>query len=133
MADTSKDIISSVTDAIDSGAETAREAASATRDRFQRLSSDVQERYEKASKDVRRGAERASSELRRGVTAARERYDDATEAVKQGYDKARTQASDLSKDVSVYVRQNPGKSVLMAAGVGFLIGLLFRGRRDSEE
>jgi len=34
--------------------------------------------------------------------------------------------------VSTYVRENPGKSVLIAAGVGFLIGLLFRGRSDDE-
>jgi ElaB/YqjD/DUF883 family membrane-anchored ribosome-binding protein len=34
--------------------------------------------------------------------------------------------------VSTYVRANPGKSVLLAAGVGFVLGLLFRGRNDDE-
>ena len=43
-----------------------------------------------------------------------------------------TQASDVSDQVSTYVRENPGKSVLIAAGVGFLLGLLFRGRSDEE-
>jgi ElaB/YqjD/DUF883 family membrane-anchored ribosome-binding protein len=37
--------------------------------------------------------------------------------------------------VSLYVRDNPAKAVMIAAGVGFLLGLVVRGRggRDDEE
>ena len=61
-------------------------------------------------------------------TAARERYGVAAERARQGYDKARKDLDHLTQDVNEYVRDNPAKAVLIAAGVGFLIGLLFRGR-----
>jgi ElaB/YqjD/DUF883 family membrane-anchored ribosome-binding protein len=35
----------------------------------------------------------------------------------------------LSDDVGDYVRDNPARAVLVAAGVGFLIGLLLGRRR----
>ncbi len=135
-------------DGEDSGVVTARE-------RFQRLSQDVQGRYEKVSDDVRRGAERASSEIRRGAEAAREGYDrvregaregydkvregaregydKVREGAREGYDKVREHAGDWSRDLSYYVRDNPGKAVLIAAGVGFLFGLLVRRGRDEED
>ena len=99
----------------DGGVVTARE-------RFQRLSEDVQGRYQKVSDDVKRGAERARSEIRRGAEAARE-----------GYDTVRQNAGDWSRDLNYYVRDNPGKSVLIAVGVGFLLGLLVRRGRDEGE
>jgi len=44
-----------------------------------------------------------------------------------------SQATTVSREVSLYVRDNPGKSVLIAAGVGFLLGLLTRrGSRDDD-
>ena len=39
----------------------------------------------------------------------------------------------MSREVSLYVRDNPAKAVLIAAGVGFLLGLVVRGSRDDEE
>ena len=125
--------------------------ATSTRERFGRLSADAQDRYRRVSEDVRRGAERASSELRRGSERAREQYKEVSENLKEGYerasgnlkegyerakegyDRARSEADDLTRQVSAYVRENPGKSVLMAAGVGFLVGLLFRGRGGDED
>ena len=44
----------------------------------------------------------------------------------------RKDAGDLAADVNAYVRENPGKSVLIAAGAGFVLGLLLRGRRREE-
>jgi ElaB/YqjD/DUF883 family membrane-anchored ribosome-binding protein len=35
-------------------------------------------------------------------------------------------ARDIQKEVEEYVRKNPAKSVLVAAGVGFVIGLICR-------
>jgi len=116
--------------------EAAREAISdgvkSARDRFQRASSEVQERYQKVSDDVRRGAERATQEIRRGAERAKEQYREVADSAREGYDKARRQAGEWSRDVSYYVKDNPGKSLLIAAGVGFLLGLLVR-RGGSEE
>lgn len=107
-------------------AETARESDAdrvvSARQRFQRI-----------SEDVRRGAERASSEIRRGAEVARGRYEEAAESAREGYDKVRQNAGQVSREVGFFVRDNPGKAVLIAAGVGFLLGLLMRRGGDYEE
>jgi ElaB/YqjD/DUF883 family membrane-anchored ribosome-binding protein len=115
-------------------AETITDAAKA---RVGKITEDVQSRLRDASEDVRRGAERASAEIKRGYErashAAREGYEETARNMREGYTRVRKDFDGLSHDVNEYVRDNPGKSVLMAAGVGFLIGLLFRvggGRED---
>ncbi|HSL81634.1 MAG TPA: hypothetical protein VLF66_02595 [Thermoanaerobaculia bacterium] len=116
-------------------AKTATEKpAGNVRDRVAAISDDVQGRVREMSDEVRRGAERASEEIRRGYErasqAAREGYDDASKNVRKGYKRMRKDLQGLSGDVNEYVRDNPGKSVLIAAGVGFLVGLLFRGGKE---
>ena len=118
------------------GAGTAREGGDgvvSARDRFQRLSSEVQSRYERVSEDVRRGAERASQEIRRGTEKARERYGEVADSARERYTQVRERSGELSRDLSFYVRDNPGRSVLIAAGVGFLVGLLVRRGRGEDE
>lgn len=115
------------------GAETAQGGRTSgvvsARERFQRLSQDFQGRYG----DVRRGAERATAEIRRGAERARESARGATEQARIGYERIRTDAGQVSRDVSNYVRENPARAVAIAAGVGFLLGLLARRGRDVEE
>ena len=74
----------------------------------------------RASQQVRAGAERTGA-------VAREKYDVAAEKVRVGYDKARKDFDHLTQDVNEYVRDNPGRSVLIAAGIGFVLGMLLRG------
>lgn len=50
----------------------------------------------------------------------------ATEGLKQGYERVRKDFDDLNSDVNAYVRDNPGRSVLLAAGLGFVLGMLIR-------
>jgi ElaB/YqjD/DUF883 family membrane-anchored ribosome-binding protein len=45
----------------------------------------------------------------------------------------RRDAVQVSDNVNEYVRENPGKSILIAAGVGFVIGLLVRGNRRRDD
>jgi ElaB/YqjD/DUF883 family membrane-anchored ribosome-binding protein len=113
-------------------AEAVADGVAAARDKFQRLSDDVQHRYKRVSKDVRRGAERAGKEIRKSAEAARDTYRDTAERVEKGYKHTRSEVKRLGRDVGEYVRENPGKAVLIAAGVGFLLGLLSR-RRDSDD
>jgi ElaB/YqjD/DUF883 family membrane-anchored ribosome-binding protein len=68
----------------------------------------------------------------RAADYARERYETAREGLRHGYARVRKDAGQLVDDVNVFVRDNPGRSILIAAGVGFVIGLLVRGRRRSE-
>lgn len=117
-------------------AETAREDAEGVvtaRDRFQRLSGEVQSRYQRVSEDVRRGAERASEEIRRGTERARERYGEVAEGARERYAQAREKSGELSRDLAHYVRDNPGRSIAIAAGVGFLVGLLVRRGRSEDD
>lgn len=50
----------------------------------------------------------------------------AAEGLKHGYERVRKDFDDLNADVNAYVRDNPGRSVLIAAGVGFVLGMLMR-------
>jgi ElaB/YqjD/DUF883 family membrane-anchored ribosome-binding protein len=116
--------------AANEGAEMTREPAAegvvSARDRFQN-------RYRSMSEDVRRGAERASSEIRRGKEAARQTYESVTENARQSYTRVRSEAGNLSREVGLFVRDNPAKAVAIAAGVGFLLGLLVRRGRDDDD
>ena len=78
---------------------------------------------EEKVRDIGKSADKASA-------AAQEKYTVAAEKVRTGYDKARKDMDHLVDDVNEYVRDNPGRSVLIAAGIGFFLGLVMRGRRD---
>lgn len=119
------------------GAEVAQNdrtsGVASARERFQRLGQDFQGRYSEVSGDVRRGAERATAEIRRGAERAREGVRGASEQARVGYERVRTDAGQISREVSSYVRENPARSVAIAAGIGFLLGLLARRGRDVED
>ena len=106
--------------------EPEAEGVVSARDRFQN-------RYRSVTEDVRRGAERASAEIRRGTETARQTYEEVSENARQTYTRVRSEAGNVSREVTLFVRDNPGKAVAIAAGVGFLLGLLVRrGRGDDE-
>ena len=108
----------------------AAEKVEAARAKFSEVSAGVERKVE----EIRAGAGRAGQQIKekagQASEVARERYDSARESVVQGYDKMTTDLDQLGKDINEYVRHNPGKSVAMAAGIGFVLGLLVRGRRD---
>ena len=54
-------------------------------------------------------------------------------SVRAGYQRVRRDAGQVTDNVNEYVRENPGKSILIAAGVGFLIGMLVRGGRRRDD
>ncbi len=87
-------------------------------------------RYQRISDDVRRGAERAKTELRRGAERARETYQDAAENARVGFERVRAETGTVTQDVNAWVRDNPARSVMIAAGVGFLFGMLVRRNDD---
>ena len=100
------DTVDKTKGAIDGGLDSAREA-------FDEAAEGIDSRYRSARR------------------AAAEKYQEAAEGVRRGYTKVRRDVDKLSSDVNDYVRENPGKSLLMAAGVGFVLGLLLRrGRED---
>ena len=104
----------------------ARDGYGNTKEKLGEVTDEVSKRYERLSSDVRVKAEHASE-------AARERYDQAATTMREGYTKARKDLDGLAGDLNVYVRDNPAKAVLAAAGIGFLIGLVFRGRSNNDD
>ena len=96
--------------------------------------SDVAGEVEKKAKAVGEGASRVGGQVKetaeKASTMAREKYGVAREKVTYGYEKARKDLDTLLDDVNEYTRDNPGKAVLIAAGIGFVLGLLVRPRRD---
>ena len=129
---------------MDEAKEKAKEAAEATGKAVQERLQTAREKFSEVADSLGKGAGSASTKVREKAgeatsrvkekagqvsTVARERYGVAAERARQGYDKARKDLDHLTQDVNEYVRDNPGKAVLIAAGIGFLIGLVFRGRR----
>lgn len=83
---------------------------------------------------LKEGAEKATETVKQSAgsvkAGARETYAGARDTARQGYEKVTKDLDHLGKDVSEYVRHNPGKAIAIAAGAGFVVGLLLRGRRD---
>ena len=111
----------------EAGQSGAKERLEKAREKFSEVAEGVDKRVKslgdsagRAKQQVRVGAERATE-------VAREKYDVAAEKMRVGYDKARKDMDHLTQDVNEYVRDNPGRAVLIAAGVGFLLGILLRG------
>ena len=52
--------------------------------------------------------------------------------MRRGVTKARHEAERIGGDVNDYVKENPGRSILIAAGVGFVLGLLIGRSRDND-
>lgn len=96
-----------------------------------KMADDARTKFQDVSGDMRKGAERATKEIRQGYErasgVARDSYQEAQKNVRKGYKKVRKDFDSLSSDMNDYVRDNPGKSILIAAGVGFVLGLVFRG------
>lgn len=58
--------------------------------------------------------------------AATDKADQLRKAAETGWEEAKVRVQDLFQEGDAYVRENPGKSVVTALGVGFVLGLLFR-------
>ncbi len=108
----------------------AQEQLQAAREKFGEVVGGVEQKVQ----GIRGSAGRKGKELKAGVAKAgekaRERYEATRHQVSEGYDKVTKDLDQLTKDVNDYVRHNPGKAVAIAAGIGFVVGLLFKGRKE---
>jgi ElaB/YqjD/DUF883 family membrane-anchored ribosome-binding protein len=70
--------------------------------------------------------------LQTAANAVKRLAGDSAEAVRETahefIDQGRAKAQEVSENMETRVRQQPVKSVLIAAGVGFVVGLLFARR-----
>jgi ElaB/YqjD/DUF883 family membrane-anchored ribosome-binding protein len=85
--------------------------------------------------DAARAVEQKIDATREGAGRVRERVSEVADNVKARAAALRekladTEWEDVKANVAGYVRDNPGKSVAIALGVGFALGLLMRRRDD---
>jgi ElaB/YqjD/DUF883 family membrane-anchored ribosome-binding protein len=76
---------------------------------------------------------RSREVVEEGYEKAKVQFDKLSVEVKKGYAKVRAKVQEVDvkevrDDVVDYIRRNPGKSILIALGVGFAVGYLVRRR-----
>ena len=97
------------------------------REKFVEVAGGVEKKVRVVGKSAEKAGQQVKQSASKASAAAKEKYGEAVEKVRYGYDRARKDMDHLVEDVNEYVRDNPGRSVLIAAGVGFLLGMLMRG------
>ncbi len=111
---------------VDQAKKKVATAVGEAREKFQHVAADVGERFQQASATAQEEFRERSKHARQ---QARERYQVASEQMHEGYARVRKDVDVVAGDVNDFVRQNPGTAVLIAAGAGFLLGLLMRPRQ----
>ncbi len=106
----------------------AAEKLDGVKARVSGVAEEVGQRYDDVAKGVKEGAGRARETARQG-------YESTAETVRRGYHRARGDMGGALSDLSDFVRENPARSVAIAAGIGFALGLILRprGMDDDDE
>jgi ElaB/YqjD/DUF883 family membrane-anchored ribosome-binding protein len=101
----------------------ARALGTQVRDQVQTLGTQVQEQAQEIGTQVRGWAQDVSGQLKEGAQEAiRQAGDSAAQFSSQG----REAVGQLEKTLEDYVRAKPLQSLMIAAGVGMLVALLWR-------
>jgi ElaB/YqjD/DUF883 family membrane-anchored ribosome-binding protein len=119
-------------EAVEKGLKKAGEKVDEAREKFGEVATSVKEKARQAKETAGRKGEELRETAGKASEAAKVKYDAAVEGLREGYGKVRKDFDHLVDDVNAYVRDNPGRSVLMAAGLGFVVGLLLRGGRHRD-
>ena len=112
-----------------SDAKTSKDALERAREKFSEVAEKARQGGSVAKEKAAQAGEVAKEKAARAGEAAKEKYGVAVDNLKQGYDRVHKDMDKLTEDVNEYVRDNPGRSILIAAGIGFVVGTLLRGRR----
>lgn len=89
---------------------------------------------------TRMGAASAAAEKQTIQDRFTKQIDQARQRVSTGFDSARQrvgsiqeQATDIWDDALDYIRENPGKVIAVALGIGLAVGMLLRPQAEMEE
>ena len=107
-------VVDSTREVVNDGLDSVKGTINSGADNLDRL-------YRSTVAQVRATSERISEN-------GREQLDDIKDAARKRYKHARKTLSRLSGDARDYVSDNPGQSLLIAAGIGLLAGLVLRRR-----
>ncbi len=84
----------------------------------------AKEKISGAATGAKRRFSEAGDSVKSAASGARKKFDDVKSKV------GSADYSGMSSDARAYVRENPGKAILIAAAAGFLVGLLLRGSEE---
>lgn len=107
----------------ESSKEHALEAAEELKAAASQKVHDLRDAALERSQRLRDIATQRADELRRQASETGEHFRDVAE---ERWDQAQTQFDDLRQEGERYVRRNPAKAVLIALGLGFVIGRILR-------
>jgi len=106
------------------------------KDRARELQSTLADRLDAGAEKLRQRGQRATLAGATGTTgdvgvAEQERMSQVQDSVARGMSKSADwlRNGDLKADIEKQVRDNPGRTLLIALGVGYLLGKAFRGNR----
>ena len=114
------------------GQATAKDAYGQLRDKTRNLQSKVADRLEQGAEKIRQrthNAPLAGATADGSLSVATEDRTTMQDSVVRGMEKSADwhRNGDLKADIEHQVRENPGRTLLIALGVGYLLGKTFRG------
>ena len=106
--------------------------APSLRERAVRLKSELADRLETNAGRLRRRANDTAA-LDDAIASTKERVADASDRVASGMEKSadwlrNANMSNLQRGLLRQVKENPGRTLLIAAGIGYLLGRAFKGK-----
>ena len=101
----------------------ARELGTQVRDHAQELGAQVQERAQEFGTQVRNWTQEVGGQLKEGAQEARRQAETSASRLST---KGREAVGQLEKTLEDYVRAKPLQSLMIAAGVGMIVVLLWR-------
>ena len=108
-------------------ADDLREAAGVkTRQTAQTAEERAQLLKESAAEKAQKFRDFAGKKASKFADAAGEKASQFKDVAGEHWEETRVKAREVHTDLEEYIRENPSKSVLVAAGVGFLLGLIVR-------
>ena len=100
-----------------------QEAADSAKEQAKTAADDFKAAATAKAQEIRRAAEQKAEELRE---AAQKKAREFSGAAGTAWTDARSKAHTWQTRGESYVRENPTKAVLVALGIGFFVGLMFR-------
>jgi ElaB/YqjD/DUF883 family membrane-anchored ribosome-binding protein len=86
----------------------------------------IKGKAQEAKEKLREMGSAASQQVNELKESATEYYQQGREKAQEYYEQGRQKAMELEQNLEEYVREQPIKSVMIAAGIGLLLGILWR-------
>jgi len=86
----------------------------------------IKGKAQEAKEKLREMGSAASEQLNQVKESANEYYQQGREKAQEYYEQGRQKAIEMEENLENYVREQPLKAVMIAAGVGLLLGILWR-------